>query len=330
MHRILLLTTSLLLAAPNVFAQPAEEKVDVETSRKAIQIGKQAIAKFEAKAYDEAYDLFSQADQLVHSPTFTLYMARCRREAGKLKEALELYEQVAQETLPDSAPDPWKAAQSTAKSEAEVVSRELPRIRISVRAGELSVAQLDGAPVDASAPIAANPGAYTLILRSKDGETKRREITLEPGREVVIEVDFGAPQGPGPVPGPAPATLPPPKLVPVPSPSLTEATPIYWPGGLALGLGGAGLVVGTVLGSIATSRASTFQRDQCDENDRCYAESEREAIDILQLAHGSTGALVAGGVLSAVGVVLLIVPPTDDNTVEVEAGLSGVTLRGHF
>lgn len=328
MHRILLITASLLLATPSAFAQPSEEKVDVETSRKAIQIGKQALAKFEEGAHDEAYDLFAQADQLVHSPTFTLYMARCRRKAGKLKEALELYEQVAQETLPESAPDPWKAAQTTAKSEAEVVSREMPRIRIRVRAGELSVAQLDGAPVDASAPIPANPGAYTLILRSKEGETKRREITLEPGREVVIEVDF-APPSPDPPPRPVPIPLPPPKLVPVPPAPETEATPLYWPGGLALGVGGAGLIAGTVLGGLAMARASDFQNDECDGNS-CYADSEDDAADILQLAHGATGALVAGGVLSAVGVVLLIVPPTDEGTVEVEAGLSGVTFRGHF
>src|SRR5262245_53956491 len=68
------------------FAQPAPSETD-----RAIDAGQEAIALYRDGRWADAYDRFAVADRTTHSPVFVLYMARCKRNVGRLLDAKRLF-----------------------------------------------------------------------------------------------------------------------------------------------------------------------------------------------------------------------------------------------
>jgi hypothetical protein len=77
---------------------------------------------------------------------------------------------------------------------------------------------------------------------------------------------------------------------------------------VGIAVGGAGLIVGAITGGIALSKHGALA--QTCPNGHCTG--QQSAIDSYNLMGGlSTGGFVAGGILAATGVVLVIVAPKD-------------------
>src|SRR5262245_13851044 len=135
----------LLAPVPPAAAQPKGSAQD-----EARALGEKAVEAFKAQRWAEAYDLFSKADAVFHAPTLVSFMAECKKNQGHLLEARALYQRVAGEALPASAPAQFKRAQENARGEVTALARRIPSARVVVRGGGDGVSvTVDGAPLPA-------------------------------------------------------------------------------------------------------------------------------------------------------------------------------------
>lgn len=161
------------LAAHSAFAQTDLERA---TARDAANNGR---AAFDAGKYEKAIDYLSRAEQLVHSPTHLLFVARAQAKLGRLVAAHETYLKITRETLPSNAPKAFVSAQAAAEQEQDNLDERLPSVTVTLQgattAPEVSV-QMDGTALPAAMigiPLPADPGEH---LFQATGPT----ITSEP------------------------------------------------------------------------------------------------------------------------------------------------------
>ncbi|HEX9621815.1 MAG TPA: tetratricopeptide repeat protein, partial [Polyangiaceae bacterium] len=86
--------------------------------------GARAAATEGAKAFQEgrwqdAVDLFTRAESLVHAPPHLLFLARAQVKLGRLVAARELYNKILREPLAGDAPPAFLTAREAAEAEIE-------------------------------------------------------------------------------------------------------------------------------------------------------------------------------------------------------------------
>ncbi|WP_437314918.1 tetratricopeptide repeat protein [Sorangium sp. So ce385] len=111
---------TLLAAAPALAAKPPEA-ASAEAQQLARTKAHEGLKLYGADRWQEAFEVFKEADGLYHAPTLVLYMARCQRKLGRLEEARGLYEQVLAEPLPDDPPAAFLDARRDAETELAAV-----------------------------------------------------------------------------------------------------------------------------------------------------------------------------------------------------------------
>lgn len=283
---------ALMVAAPELaVAQPGPGDL-------AIAKGEQALVAFERREWEQALTSFREADALYHSPVFTLYQARALKELARLTEAVALLKKASDELLPEGAPESWLRAKSDAASELHELVKELPRLIVRVRNAVAPTATLDGRAVALGVSVNADPGEHQVI--ATDGKrTLSKRVTLRIGSETVADLELPA------------APLPPSSTPPARNDSWLAA-------GITLAsVGGAGLIAGAIFGGIALDHSATAEAalpPSCTADKACPTRDER-AIEAgfqgaYDFAHASDGAFIAGGVLAAAGIVILIVDRT--------------------
>jgi hypothetical protein len=162
--RILCLASGVcvFIAAHGAFAQTDLERA---TARDAANNGR---AAFDAGKYEKALDYLSRAEQLVHSPTHLLFMARAQAKLGRLVAAHETYLKISRETLAPNAPKAFVSAQAAAEQEQEALDSRLPSVTVALQGAttepEISV-QMDGTALPAAMigiPLPADPGEHVF------------------------------------------------------------------------------------------------------------------------------------------------------------------------
>lgn len=102
-------------------------------------------------------------------------------------------------------------------------------------------------------------------------------------------------------------------------------TPVGW---VALGLGGVGFVVAGISGALLLSRDSDLSISCVD--DVCTP-SQRDDVDAFNtLRPVTTVSLIAGGVLAASGITLLLLAPGDETETALSLHPTGASLRYRF
>lgn len=217
-----------------------------------------------------------------------------------------------------------------ARGRASALEPKLSRLRISVQAGAGVEIARNGVVVGEPSwgvAIPVDPGQY-VVKASAPGKTPWETKVAVEGEGAVINVEVppleprrGAP-GPAPPQGtPRPPSAP---AAPAPRPPIPDDAgaqrPRGWQlplGGVALGLGAAGLGVGTTLGFVAKSTADDAD---CNDADACT----EDGLETRRKARGQgdigTAVFVAGAVLAAGGVVLVITAPSDKAAKRAAAG----------
>lgn len=290
----------------------------------AVARAKEGLKHYEAAEWDKAYELFSQADAAAHSVVFRLYMARARRNSGKLLEARTLYRGIAAEQLPANAIPSFTQAQADAKAELAALEPTIPVVLVKLQgASAAATLEIDGVKAAPSQPVALDPGEHRVV--AKDGTaTVERTIPLRAGdAKLELELTFAA-DGAGSASGPGALT-----------PRTVRVEGSLAPGIALLATGGASLIAGAVLGGLALGRDGDVT-ELCPDG-VCPSGVDRVAVEDAQseaqtFAHASTGLLIAGGALAAVGVVLVIVRPGGEDvpaapSVSVGAGFLGLSWR---
>jgi hypothetical protein len=308
---------SLLGAAP---ARAQSATSDPQAAARAR--GEEGLRLFEASRWAEAFEAFQSADAIFHAPTLVLYMAKCRRNEGKLLEARRLYERITGERLDKAAPDRFKKAQATAKDELEALRKRIPRLaaRITGAPGAAGGerATLDGAAVSAAAlrdGQEVDPGRHVLTAEADGARPARLEVDVKEGDAAQVELGLVSAAGSAPV-------------------VVARAERGSWlPAGIAFGAGGAGLLLGVVSGAIAAAKIADV-KSRCVAGD-CLVSDIPERDHAKTLVAVSTAGFVVGGAGLVAGTVLTVLrarraEKAEGDPVGLSVGPGSVAVWGRF
>src|SRR5260370_27645860 len=302
------IATTLLLFAPLAHAQSAADRA---TARQLGLDGQEALDK---KDYATAEDRFRRAAALFHAPTQLLGYARAEAGLANLVNASEAYNRIVREGVPPGASPAFANALEAAKAEAGAVQARIASVTVRVTGPENPTVTLDEQPLSIAAlgirrPV--DPGTH-VVRATADGwePAETRSAVADAGSSnAMLPMQKIAPVGPAAQPS---HLLAPTGETPVP-PRDTGATTssgggqrtLGWVG---LGVGVAGLAAGAITGILAMSKHSDLQTP-CANG--CPASAQGDLDSYHTLGTLSTVGFIAGGVLSAAGLVLVITAPHD-------------------
>jgi len=239
----------------------------------------EALRLAKAGKFQEACPKFAASHRASRSYGAAFNLGACDEELGRTASAWAAFS----EAVP-LARDGGERAD--AEERVKALRPRLVRRRIAPPASEPGLTiTWDGAPLERAAwdvDVPIDPGTHEITASApgKQAWTKKIDATKE-GETVTLQV---------------------PPLVAV----AVASWPLQRTLGLATGgLGVAGVVVGSVLGGLASSRWNEA-KPLCYPDNTCAPPGASMAAEARTLAHGSTASFIAGGALVATGVVLFL------------------------
>ncbi|HEX3772520.1 MAG TPA: hypothetical protein VHV30_16695 [Polyangiaceae bacterium] len=339
MKRVLLAAFVAGVAALAPAPASAQPKDDAARADAAFAAGKKLL---EQNNLAEACAHFAESKRLGPAVGVTLYLADCYQRLGKLASAYGEFQSA--EALARAKKD--KRAE-LAHRRAQALEPRLERLTVHVTttASTMPEVSLDGRvlPPDAwetSMPV--DPGDHVVVARQGthrkefdvhlDAERPVVAVTVDPMEDTAPAPPPRAPAPPPPAAAPtAPAEAP---DAPAPAPPSGDATRT-WTAVSLLGVGVAGVVVGSVFGLKAISDRSASNNGPCNAADRCDPHGLSLRDDAIDEARVSTvGFIVGVAGLGASAVVAFVLPGASSSSVAVSAGpLPGgasAAVRGTF
>lgn len=300
----LLLTFLLLVCAiPSAHAQTAADKA---TARDLFGEGQDAL---KANECEKAADRFERADRLYSAPTIRVGLARAYVCLGKFVKGREKYNLVIRESLPPDASDAFKNAVEDAKKEITGLDAKIGYVTITIQGPGAPQVTIDGEEVPLAAlgvkrPI--DPGEHLIQADASGYKPAEARVTVtaqqvtpvsltlevDPGEKPEIDVDTPQPAGPED------------------QGSASTGDTLRLVGFIALGVGAAGLIVGGVTGGLAIGKHGDLT-DACGDDGQCPTDQQANLDDFNTFGTVSTVGFIAGGVLAAAGLVLVLVAPSD-------------------
>jgi hypothetical protein len=313
---------SLTLLASTAAADPSA--ADRATARTLAQEGQQSL---DARKFSTAADKFTRADALVHAPTLLLGLARAQLGMNKLVEAQESYNRIIREGVTAGSPRSWTKALEDATKEVEAITPRLPWVTITVLGPTNPEVVIDSTPVPSAAlgvkrPV--NPGSHTVKASAEGFLPAEKTITFAEGQSASVSLELE--QAPADA---APVAVAPAAEASPPSSGKGKKTA----GFVALGIGGAGLVVGGVTGVLAMSKHNKLAKE-CPDG-FCDPETHGAELDSYHLIGTiSTVGFIVGGVGIATGTILLLTSPKDQPATAATwspfIGVGSAGVRGSF
>jgi hypothetical protein len=294
---------------------------DAELGDRAVALGREGVTLYNEQRWMEAYDRFALAERTTHSPVFQLYMARCKRNLGALLEAEDVFRTVGSAKLAEDAPKAWHQARLEAQAELELVAERIPTLRIVVEGSRQAEVTVDGKAVDHTkrSALPVDPGTHVVAASAGPSRVARTITVVEKEREREVRLSLGGTRvaGGGVAPtGDARAD---------PSPAEGGS---YLPGAIVTSIGAAGLLAGVITGVLALNKAREIEQNCVDNS--CLRSDEPAGRNARSLATASTVSFVAGGVLAATGIVLLIVRPGESGAAAVQVTPRGAAVTARF
>ena len=285
---------------------------------------KQGRELFKAGQFAEACTAFAESQRLDPSFGTNFNIAQCSEKVGKLATALAIYRDLA-------ANDTNPTRKAAAADLAAALAPRVPAFELKIEPRPPSLEVLvDGAPCPACAqgPFPVDVGPHTIVVRAPTFRDATATATAVESKatSVVFRLDPATTVPAAPVEPPADDPGPP------ASGSSRKRLGVYTTIG-----GGAVLVTGVVFGVLARSKWSEA-KDVCGGSTTCADPLDTARASELgdaarTRANLSTGLVIAGGVVAAIGVVLYVTSPTE-TAVRVAGHASGdsagVTLSGRF
>ena len=291
----MVLTSVLGLAAPSAFAQTDEERAGARS------MAQQGAEAFQQERWQDAVDLFSRAQSLVEAPPHLLYIARAQEKLGKLVEAQEAYIKVTRSQLAADAPPAFRDAQLSAAEELAALKPRVPQVTVLVKGegAELAEVQVDGNPIPSAfigVQRPTDPGERVYTAKSPTGNAEPMTISLAEGVIETVELNLVPSVTAAPVAAAPPPTTPTGTNDSPPADTGTSGSGYTIPMITAFGVGGVGLIAGTIFlvqRSGAQSDADSLW-DNCRSSGDC---NQSDADEIQKLDDDAASA----GTLSTVG-----------------------------
>jgi tetratricopeptide (TPR) repeat protein len=300
--------------------------------------------------YQEARDAFEAVFKVVDVPAVAFKTAQANEKLGKLVRASELYA-LATELKPNRL---WANkqtqldAQRSAKAALAALDGRIPTLQLQIQGdldaiAELAVDDVRLSTAALATPQRLDPGDHTIRITTKDGRNLQEAVTLAERDRKTATLDIAqaiAPSNPAPAPPvvqplPAPVVSPPSGHVatnkPQNSPSAKPSTQ-QWLGYASLGVGAAGLALGTTAGLIAWSKYSSI-KDECGGSKSCTDAVYDQRIPAYDgWRNVSTVGFIVAGVGAAAGVTLLVLHPRTSASARASVTVApgALTLKGAF
>jgi hypothetical protein len=306
------------LSAAATFWRPGLAHAQTEEQNKAAAraLGIEGIRLANEGNCQEALDKLHRAERLYHAPTILGRLGECQVDLGLLVAGTENLNRVVREPLPPNAPGAFVAAQRRAQ---EVLARALPRIGkltivVKAPAGaeyQVAVGQyvLPKAMVGVERP--TDPGEHTVTVSGEGFRTASAQVVLADGGQETVTLKLTPdPAAAAPAAEPQPGSAAPAGAHPdlaADRPPQESPTLAY----VSLGIGGAGLILGTVFGLAATSKKSDVEA-QC-EGSRCPPAAQDDIDSMNASATYSTIGFAVGLVGAGVGTYLLLSHDSTDD-----------------
>jgi hypothetical protein len=319
MLRKLLLLLAVLLATSSVaHAQPSD--ADRATARALYVDGQKLL---DAEDFQGAADKFLRGEALFHAPTMLVGLARAYAGLGNYVGAMESYNKVIREELPDKAPDAFVTAVEDAKREVVGLDEKIGWVTISVEGPSEPAVTLDDGEVSVASlgvKRAVNPGDHLIKVTAAGYLAAEQSFSIDAGgtEEVSLSLELD-PEGGGEPSGGGDSA------------SSGDGSTLRLVGFIGLGIGGAGLIVGAITGGLAMGKHGDLS-DNCPDGN-CPADQQDTLDSYETMGTISTIGFIAGGVLAATGLVLVLVAPSGDGDGADQAGSPTLTTEvglGHL
>ncbi|HEY4121362.1 MAG TPA: hypothetical protein VGM56_26030 [Byssovorax sp.] len=306
------LAALLVAVALSSVASPAlaQTQADRAKARKLAYDGQDALDR---KDYPTAIDRFTQADAIVHAPTLLFGVAQGYLGLGKLKDARAALERIVRDGVPPKSPPAFAKAVEEAKAALADLDRRMPAIEIRVIGPTTYVVTVDGANVDVDKPIQVDPGDH-VVRASADGfVSAEKHVMAAEGAPANVTFDLAPPVVAPPPPPPGGA----------------------WRRPLGFAVGGTGVAVlglGVVTGILAIGKHGDLAKE-CPGGQCSSTSANSDLSGYHTMGTLSTVGFVAGGVLVAGGVTLVLTAPKRPATTDEAPAALDVRARigaGHF
>lgn len=314
--RIVLTVLALCSWATNASAQTDADKA---TARNLFSEGQEALR---ANDCVKAADRFERADALYAAPTIRVGLARAYVCLGKFVKAKEKYNLVIRENLPSDASEAFRSAVADANKEIVGLDAKIGFVTITVQGPSAPEVTIDGELVPVAAlgvrrPI--DPGSHVIKADGAGFKPAEATVMVVAQQEVPVSLALEA--------DPTESTDDT-GTVGARGDSSTGDT-LRLVGFVALGVGAAGLIVGAITGGLAIGKHGELT-DACGEDGRCPAEQQGTLDDYNTFGTVSTVGFIAGGVLAAAGLVLVLVAPSGTEQATLQLSPTGVSATLRF
>lgn len=324
----LLATLSL---CPTAFAQ----EVDDSTRASARRLGYAGVEAFEARDYKGASEKLERAFNVLQVPTLGLWSARALVKLGKLVEAQERFIKVGRLSVGGGDADVQRKAQAEAAEELAALEPRIPTLLVDLRGASTSevALQIDDVKVASGLvgePQLLNPGAHR-VLATRGSEQRQVSVTVTEGQQHRVAIDFTAPASEAASPAPPVASTA--TAIggtdPDTKPAGSKRRTLGW---VTVAVGGAGVIFGGVTGALVLGKQGDLEANgRCKDN--ACGPSQRDDVDSYNsLRTLSTVGFIAGGVVAAAGVVIVLTAPASQPAPRAALwlGPNGAGVRGSF
>ncbi len=323
----LVLTAGLIAGAPGAArAQPGEGGAAAAES-----LFQEARKLIDAKRYAEACPKLAASHKLAPAVGTLLNLADCYERSGQLASAwVRFHEAIALAQRLGRAD-----REKTATDRADKLEPRLIKLTIKSRESGLEV-KLDGNVLDSAAlgtPVPVDPGKHTIDATAK-GKKPFNTIIDVTDRARTPSIDIPALDAD---PDAKTNTTAPPAEPPRPPDEKSSDGSTQRILGIAgMGLGGAGVILGSIFGLRTSSKWSEAKDQHCTGTD-CDRTGVELAAQAKNAGTVSTISFIAGGVFLAGGAVLFFTAPSGpprpkktDTTLGLGLGIGSVSLGGSF
>jgi len=328
------------VALPALLTQPAHaQAVDDATRAAARKLGSAGLNAFQEHDYATASDKLGKAFHFLQAPSLGLWSARALEKLGKLIEAQERYVKVTRLEIDSGDAEVQEQARTEAAADLAALSSRIPSIVVQVEGtspSQVSVT-VDGTALSSELVGEAwpvNPGLHHVV-GTHGTERKEADVTVAEAEHPSTVLQFGV--GPtvaaaaaqsvergAPSSGTLAPASPPPRDSKGPSPQRA----IAW---VTLGVGAAGLAVGTIAGVMTlVDRSGLRQGVDCYETS-CNSQATAKVNSYNSMRTVSTIGFLAGTAVAATGVVLLLTAPrAQAPSAALVIAPSSAAIRGTF
>jgi hypothetical protein len=312
-RRLVVLTLALVAAALLTSFVPSTSLAQGGANKAAAEaLFRQGQALMKDKSYDGACKKFDASQKLDPAVGTLLYLGDCNEKLGRAASAWASFAEAV--SLAESTGD--KKRQEIAAVRSAALEPQVSKLTINVAGGDTEGLTIrrngtDLPPATWGSPLPLDAGEHEISAAAPGRIAFSKTVAITDGGEnIVVDVPLLENMAAAPVPGPVDITGPPepePDQAPVDEPS--DGTAMLVAGIVIGGVGVVGLVLGTVFG-ISADGTNADSLERCRTPTLCSDEGLGLRDDAQTQATLSTVFFIAGGVLAAGGLTLVLLAPS--------------------